>query len=106
MAEETQQTVPADQSPTPLDPANPPAAPITQTLGGVQASSVLVASAQTEQQDYTHDETVTGGLYVVEGQMVNAFGKPVNDKGQRINAQGKVMKPEEVIAEQYALMTQ
>ena len=87
-----------------LDPNAPAYAPSPATpLSGPQASAVKVTSADGGTA-YTHDETLQGGKYVVEGQTVNALGLTINDKGERVGSDGKKLSPADAQAEQYALM--
>ena len=95
----------ADETFTPdavvFDPTTPVIASAPLSIGGQQASAVKVTSTLIGESDYTHDETLAGGYFIVNGQSVNSDGRPVNDKGQRINGSGKVMTPAEILADQY-----
>lgn len=87
---------------TPLDPLAATGTPAA-TLAGPQATAVKVMSADTSAAAYTHDETVVGGIYIVGDQKVNAQNLLVNDKGQRVDGNGRLLTPDQIRIEQLTL---
>jgi len=87
---------------TPLDPIASSGAPPV-SISGPQATAVKVLSVGVDSSAYTHDETVMGGIYIVDGIKVNAQGLTVNDKGQRVDDSGKLLTPDQIRIEQLTL---
>lgn len=65
---------------TPKKPADKPAADAQADAAEAQAEQMREAAEQREDPEQRLDETVDGGRYEVNGQMVDAEGKPLKDK--------------------------
>lgn len=59
------------------------AQPVATVAGEAEAAKVsqALADAAAEAAEHPRGETVPGGRYVIEGQLVNAEGEPLKGKG-------------------------
>jgi len=94
----------AEQPDAPPDPAATAAdAPAPNPAN--QTPSVKIASAAPATAS-KHDETIIGGKFLVRGRLVNAQGLLINEDGERVKANGDVLTPQELLAEQMQMNAQ